>query len=210
MPTCPNCGAPSKQEGWVCLDCYNKNKKGGGKTEADDKEGGLSSREHNYRYNMIKGRIAETLIQELFLSLGFSVFRYGMENTIPGIMELLKGVRSDVADQIKRMPDFVIQHPERKDVYFIEVKFRAGETFTLKDLPKDYPYENAYIIVVSKKHIKCITVPELHAGKEISPTTQNYLGNRKEFELDKKVIIEFCEFAVKFFENVEDPKPRHT
>lgn len=68
---------------------------------------------------MIKGRIAETLIQELFPSLGFSVFRYGMENTIPGIMELLKGVRSDVADQIKRMPDFVIQHPVRKDVYFI-------------------------------------------------------------------------------------------
>lgn len=206
MPTCPNCGSPSKQEGWLCLDCYNKKK--GAQAAAEEKEGGLSSREYNYRYNMIKGRIAETLIQELFLSLGFSVFRYGMENTIPGIMELLKGVRSDVADQIKRMPDFVIQHPERKDVYFIEVKFRASETFALKDLPKDYPYENAYIIIVSKKHIKCITVPELYAGNEITPTSPNYLGSRREFELDKKVIIEFCEFAVKFFENVEGPRSK--
>ena len=151
---------------------------------------------------MIKGRIAETLIQELFLSLGYNVFRYGMENTIPGIMELLKGVRSDVAKQIRRMPDFVIQNPESKDVYFLEVKFRASESFKITDLPKNYPYENAYFILVSKKHIKCITYGELVDGKEISPISRNYLGARKEFDLEKEVIIDFCDFAVQFFEGV--------
>jgi hypothetical protein len=30
-------------------------------------------------------------VEELFLSLGFQVFKNGMENTIPGIMELLLG-----------------------------------------------------------------------------------------------------------------------
>jgi len=125
-----------------------------------------------------------------------------MENTIPGIIELLKGVRTDVAEEIKRMPDFVMQNPKSKDVYFVEVKFRAKEEFSFKDLPKNYPYENAYIIVVSKKHIKCITVEELKAGKEITPTSQNYLGKRYEFDLDKDVIIDFCNFAVQFFENV--------
>ena len=117
-------------------------------------------------------------------------------------MELLKGVRSDVALQIRRMPDFVMQNPKTKEVYFIEVKFRANEEFSFKNLPKNYPYENAYIILVSKKHIKCITVAELKEGKEITPTSQNYLGKRKEFELDKDVIIDFCNFAVLFFENV--------
>lgn len=39
---------------------------------------------------MIKGTIAKTLVQELFLSLGYNVFRYGMKNIIPGIMELPK------------------------------------------------------------------------------------------------------------------------
>ena len=100
------------------------------------------------------------------------------------------------------MPDFVIQSPKTKDVYFIEVKFRANGEFRAKELSKDYPYTNAYIIVVSKKHIKCITVTELFAGKEITPTSFNYLGSRKEFDLDKNVIIDFCDFAVKFFENV--------
>ena len=209
MPECIICGEYTKFNGGLCLKCYKK-EENHSKTKSislvegiEEKQyNGLSDRDRNYRYNMIKGRIAETLIQELFLSLGYSVFRYGMENTIPGIMELLKGVRSDVADQIKRMPDFVIQNPVKKDVYFIEVKFRANETFKFSDLPKNYPYENAYFILVSKKHIKCITYNELNEGKEISPTSKNYLGSRKEFDLEKDVIIDFCEFAVQFFENV--------
>ena len=213
MAQCTTCGAYTKYEGGLCLDCYRK--KNGTKETAHEPEykaekpSGLSDKERNFRYGMIKGRIAGTLVQELFLSLGYTVFRYGMENTIPGIMELLKGVRSDVALHIRRMPDFVVQNPKNGDVHFVEVKFRASETFTEKDLQADYPYDNAYIVLVSKKHIKCITVEELRSGKEISPTSQNYLGRRKEFDLDKDVIIEFWDFAVKFFENVEEPKPRN-
>lgn len=170
----------------------------------NNNSGGLSKFQYRYKEGMIKGRIAETLIEELFLSLGYNVFRYGMENTVPGIMKLLKGVRSDVADNIRRMPDFVIQHPERKDVYFIEVKFRKDEIFDKSDDSiKNYPYENAYFVVVSKKHIKCLSYKELMDGKQITPTSHNYLGNRKEFELDKDVIIDFCDYAVKFFSDVE-------
>lgn len=204
MAECIICGNYTKFSGGHCYTCFKKiNPKESVEEEIEVEEfKGLSDRDYNYRYGMIKGRIAETLIQELFLSLGYNVFRYGMENTIPGIMELLKGVRSDVAQEIRRMPDFVIQEPKKKAVYFIEVKFRASGEFKLKDLPKNYPYENAFIILVSKKHIKCITVNELNEGKEISPTSKNYLGSRKEFDLEKEVIIDFCDFAVKFFDNV--------
>lgn len=214
MPSCTNCNSYTKFEGGLCLKCYNEQKEKPTskkfeneldlilkQTKIDD-QSGLTEKEKNYRYNMIKGRIAETLIQELFLSLKFNVFRYGMENTIPGIMELLKGVKSEVAEEIKRMPDFVVQNPKTNEVFFIEVKFRASEKFTFSDLPKNYAWENAYIIIVSKKHIKCITYNELKAGKEISPSSQNYLGKRNEFDLEKEVIIQFCEFAVKFFESV--------
>jgi hypothetical protein len=165
-----------------------------------EEDGGLDDREWERRYNMIKGRIAETLIQELFLSLKYNVFRYGMEHTVPGITELLKGIKTEVAYQIRKMPDFVVQ--KGKDVFFVEVKFRADGSFNLKSLDKNYPYDNAYIILVSKRHIKCISVQELRDGKEITPDTRNYLGNRKEFELDKDVIVQFCEFAVQFFAQV--------
>ncbi len=198
MFQCTICWWETKFNGWLCLTCYKEQNKNSTENHVE----WLSEKDHNYRYNMIKWRIAETLIQELFLSLGYNVFRYGMENTIPWIMELLKWVRSDVADEIRRMPDFVMQNPTTKSVYFVEVKFRASGEFKLKDLSKWYPYTNAYIILVSKKHIKCITVEELIDWEEITPTSKNYLGSRKEFDLDKKVIIEFCEFAIKFFDNV--------
>lgn len=180
MAECIDCGAYTKFQNGRCGDCYTRYKSG--KDDFEEFVPGMNDKEFNYRYGMIKGRIAETLIQELFLTLGYNVFRYGMENTIPGIMELLKGVRSDV--------------------YFVEVKFRASGEFRLKDLPKDYPYTNAYIILVSKRHIKCVTVWELEQGKEITPTSHNYLGNRSEFALDKDVIIDYCNFAIQFFENV--------
>ena len=202
MAECIECGSYTKFNGGLCFSCYKSQNNIVDDIPEKDQPKGLNDKDFNYRFGMIKGRIAETLIQELFLSLGYNVFRYGMENTIPGIMELLKGVRSDVAQEIRRMPDFVIQDPKTKSVYFIEVKFRASGEFKQKDLPKDYPYENAFIILVSKKHIKCITVTELLDGKEISPTSKNYLGNRKEFNLDKEVIVDFCSFAVQFFENV--------
>ncbi len=164
-------------------------------------ESGLSDKQSRYSENMIKGRIAETLVEELFLSLGYNVFRYGMENTVPGIMKLLKGVRGDVAKNIRRMPDFVVQ--KGKDVFFIEVKFRANGEFDKRDwCLKDYPYENAYFVVVSKKHIKCITYGELMDGKKVDSKSRNWLGSRKEFDLDKDVIIDFCKFGVKFFDGV--------
>jgi hypothetical protein len=206
MAECINCGEYTKFNGGLCYSCYQKENKN--KTKEVPKstkvvQDGLNDKDWNFRYNMIKGRIAETLIQELFLSLGYNVFHYGMENTIPGIMELLKGVKSEVADEIRRMPDFVIQNPNTNEVFFIEVKFRKSGEFLPKHLSKDYPYGNAYIILVSKRHIKCISVKELEEGKEITPTSRNYLGSRKEFELDKQVIIDFCDFAVQFFEGVD-------
>lgn len=210
MPECTICGEYTKFEGGLCLSCYKSGNNNSSykknlpaeKQEAGLNSNGISEKEWNYRYNMIKGRIAETLVQELFLTLKYNVFRYGMENTIPGIMELLKGIKSEVAEEIKRMPDFVVQNPRTGEVFFIEVKFRANGTFAIKDLPKDYAWENAFFILVSKKHIKCINYKELKDGKEITPESRNYLGSRKEFDLDKETIITFCDFAVQFFENV--------
>lgn len=194
MAECIQCGDFTKFEGGLCLECYK---------ESPEKTSGKNGRKDNsWVFNLIKGRIAETLVEELFLTLGFQVFKYGMENTIPGIMELLKGVKDEVATEIKRMPDLVVYKDGR--AHFIEVKFRASESFKLSDIDKsgDYPYQNALIVVVSKKRIKCISYQELRSGKEISPTCHNYLGKRKEFETDKEKIIEYCDYAVRFFENV--------
>ncbi|PZR26415.1 MAG: hypothetical protein DI535_14185 [Citrobacter freundii] len=196
MPSCIICSSYTKFEKGLCYDCYYD------KENRKAPSTGMTDREYHFRFSMIKGRIAETLIQELFLALRYKVFKYGMENTIPGIMELLQGVKSPEAKEISSMPDLVIQNPKTKTIHFIEVKFRADGYFRREDLAQDYPWKNTYIVVVSKKHIKCVSFTELERGIEITPTSKNYLGDRKEFETDRSIIIEFCDFALDFFESV--------
>lgn len=173
------------------------------KNEYNDEETPSSGYSQSWVPSVIKGRIAETIVEELFKSLGFQVYKYGMEHSIPGITDLLRGIKDDVATNIRKMPDFVIFKDNR--AHFLEVKFRKSGSFTIDDLdPKrDYPYHNALILLVSKKHIKCISYLELKGGKEITPSCHNYLGKRKEFDTDKETIIEYCKYALKFFETVD-------
>jgi hypothetical protein len=186
----------------LCRDCQNDHNDYKEKEVKTNNGVNGSGKESIWVSNVIKGRIAETIVEELFRSLGFQVYKYGMEHTIPGITDLLKGIKDDVAMNIRRMPDFVIFKDDR--AHFLEVKFRANEQFSIEDIDRnrDYPFHNALILLVSKKHIKCISYQELADGKEITPTCRNYLGSRKEFETDKEVIKAYCDYAIKFFETV--------
>ena len=202
MAQCTACGDYTKFEGGLCYKCYGEKKEPKGRNEEPGSNTAKEKVNNRWVDNVIKGRIAETIIEELFRSLDFQVFKFGMENTIPGIKELLRGIKDEVALEIKRMPDFVVFKDD--EAHFIEVKFRKNETFCLKDLEQrgEYPYTNALIVVVSQNHIKCLSYKELENGKEITPTCHNYLGKRREFETDKETIRQYCEYAVKFFANV--------
>lgn len=212
MAECIQCDEYTKFNGGLCYKCYKKDsdkkevavvekqhKKKVGKPKKTQVK---SSQENPWISGVIKGRIAETIVEELFRSLDFQVFSYGMENSIPGIKDLLKGVRGDVAKNIRQMPDFVVF--KDKKAHFIEVKYRASGELKKSDIKRygDYPFENALFVLVTKKHIKCISYQELLEGKEIKAKCKNYLGKRKEFDTDKEKIVEYCKYAVKFFENV--------
>jgi hypothetical protein len=190
MAHCQSCHSYGIHESVVCASCY-EHRDNLWVVQDDHDTYGLHKREWNFRYKMIKGKIADTLIEQLFLSHKYTVFRYGMQYTMPGM-----------AERSKNMPDFVVQHRIYKETYFVEVKFRADGCFCGKDLDKDYPYDDALVIVVSKNSIKCLSVRELRAGMKISMDCENYLTAREEFQLRKDVVDDFCEFAGKFFENM--------
>ncbi|MDL5514819.1 hypothetical protein QSE00_23620 [Arenibacter sp. M-2] len=211
MAQCTNCGDYTKFDGGLCYSCYKTDgpsndvsvlEKAPKKKKLKKLDSIKVTEENPWISGVIKGRIAETIVEQLFQSLGFQVFSYGMENSIPGIKDLLKGVRGDVSKNIRQMPDFVVF--KDKQAHFIEVKYRANGELKLKDIEQygDYPFENALFVLVTKKHIKCISYKELSDGKEITSTCHNYLGKRKEFETDKETIIDYCKYAIKFFETV--------
>lgn len=152
--------------------------------------------------NTVKGRVAETIIQELFLANGFNVFHYGMERSIPGIAQLTRKTNGAVRDRIRTMPDFVVQDPRNHKLHFVEVKYRASGAFGIEDIKGDYPWPHAYFIIVSKEHIKCLTYKQLTAGKVIAPTCNNLLIKRVDLGLDRVSIVEFGQMAKKFFTGV--------
>lgn len=64
MPYCSKCKKEiSEKENAYSLKNF-------GESICRDHQNGLSKKESTYKEGMIKGRIAETLIEELFLSLG--------------------------------------------------------------------------------------------------------------------------------------------
>lgn len=212
MPECIECKAYTKFEKGLCYKCYKSENNSNDSIESNVEQqttvaGPIKKKKKKKKDNpwitgVIKGRIAETIVEELFRSLDFQVFSYGMENSIPGIKDLLKGIKDDVAKNIRQMPDFVVF--KDKSAHFIEVKYRASGNLKLSDieLHGEYPFENALFVLVTKKHIKCISYEELKSGKEIKDGDYKFLGSRDEFDTDKTKVIEYCKYAVKFFENV--------
>jgi len=155
-----------------------------------------------FSLNSIKGRVAETIIQELFLAHGFNVFHYGMERSIPGIAQLTRKTNGPVRDKIRSMPDFVVQDPRNHKLHFVEVKYRASGQFSIDDIKGDYPWPHAFFIVVSREHIKCLTYKQLAAGRAITPTCNNLLMVRKDLGLDRQLIVRYAQVANRLFTGV--------
>jgi hypothetical protein len=175
---------------------------------SQDRNSGQQSQEERFstdmtfRFNLIKGQLAESIVQQLFTIHNYKVFPYGMENTIPGIIELLQGPKCDVYHQIRQMPDFIIQEKSSKRLFFIEVKYKADGHYNYQLLKSPYIYEQGYVIVITKLHIKCLSVAELKEGKEINKDCDNLLSNRTEFNLDSRVVSHFTKIAQKFYKEM--------
>jgi hypothetical protein len=101
---------------------------------------------------MLKGRIAEAIVEEMLQEAGFQVYSFGYESIIQNRAPFNAKVRrTKTGRKILKMPDFLVI----KDGFpeFVEVKFRSGtpdhtnEKF--KDLAETWP--EAKILFVCKK-----------------------------------------------------------
>ncbi len=159
---------------------------------------------NNFHYRIIKARVAETIIKELFLISGYQVFDYGMERSMPLITGKLNLDNSETALQIRKMPDFVVQSPPpENELFYVEVKYRKSSRFpTDTDDLTNFPYTNAWFIVVSQKDIRCISYNQIVQGKKIM-ADDCLLINSVAFKLDKKNVQLFQEYACQFFSGVK-------
>jgi hypothetical protein len=147
----------------------------------------------HFSHNLIKGRVAETIIQELFQANDYNVFSYGMERTVPAIIHGIRGMNTEVAKAIRSMPDFVMQNTRNGELFYVEVKYRAWGHFALKDLIEDYPYTNAHFIIVTNRNILHISYNELKEGKRpVALKNDNLFGlSAKSLKVYREYVGEF-------------------
>lgn len=159
---------------------------------------------NNFHYRVIKARVAETIIKELFLISGYGVFDYGMERSMPSITGKLNMDNSETALQIRKMPDFVVQSPPpENELFYVEVKYRKNSRFpTEADDLTNFPYTNAWFIIVSQNDIRCISHNQIIEGKSIM-AADCLLQNSEIFHLEKKNVLLFQEYACQFFSGVK-------
>ena len=154
---------------------------------------------NTFSNRLIKGRIAETIIQELFVKNHYNVFNYGMERVLPGILNEIKGKKDEVAKAIRSQPDFVVMHQKSGELFYVEVKFRANGKFSIADLDEGFPYKNAHFIIVSTDEIMAMSYKELASGQKICPDNNCRLENYPAFTLSKSSIEEYKTYVKDFF-----------
>jgi len=151
----------------------------------------------NWVINKLKGGWVEMLIEEMLKELGYEVYPFGIEHTLPGLVDKIKNEDSETSFFIKKMPDFVVYHPEKKLLFLIEVKFRTSGRLSYS-IVKNSPYAPTYVLLVSPVGIKCETISDMINGAKINAYTINHLANRKEFDFngdDRKTIKEFIKIV---------------
>ncbi|MDO8469031.1 MAG: hypothetical protein Q7S29_04710 [Candidatus Peribacter sp.] len=105
-------------------------------------------------HELIKGKIAETIFEHMFRETHkFTVLRFGYESTVPNLAQYRKTLPKAVIDQISTSPDFILITEDKKQAYFVEVKFRANlkQQELLKIAEKNAKkWEFSYIFLASK------------------------------------------------------------
>jgi Holliday junction resolvase len=158
--------------------------------------------------NFIKGKIAESIIERLFIELGYEVYQFGIENIFPSLVNKIKRSEDETSQCLRLMPDFVVYHPEKKIPLFIEVKYREEEELyddTVEKLRKSrFPF--ALIILVSKNRINCLSLEEITRDKDRKrfefDSDDSLLRNNSMFNFnseEKKIIDSFLKFQKLFF-----------
>ncbi len=81
----------------------------------------------NYVRGLIKGKITETIFEEMFRTTGeFTILPTGYEHTIPELAQYQRHIQiQQVLENIRNAPDFILLSQDKTKVFLVEVKYRS-------------------------------------------------------------------------------------
>ncbi|WP_299243059.1 hypothetical protein [uncultured Aquimarina sp.] len=149
-------------------------------------------------YHLTVGRIAESLIQELFLFEGYQTYKNGLENTYQYLYKQIKKNKTEVAKSIRKSPDLILYDPCKEKLYYAEIKFCSTSYFKWKDNDfENYEvrFPNGYFFIVTPANIYTISIKELREIKILYfDKNPNFLIGNSSFNLREYSLERFREF----------------
>ena len=141
--------------------------------------------------SMLKGRMAETLVEEMLKESGNRVYRFGYESIMQNLAEFNQNIdrEGEVGRRIRAIPDFIVV--DKKGIpSFVEVKFRWKPGIYHKEdyemIERIKKFWEARIIFVNcweKPYFRICEPPYLRGRQLI----QKPLLDVKEWRIDKKL-----------------------
>ena len=123
---------------------------------------------------LVKGRIAETLFEQMLRDAGcFTILAFGYESVLPELAHRQHDLHAEeTMEIIRRAPDFAVINNESHDVYLIEVKYlRNRNGWVLAAAKRMYEsWKPSYLFIASPDGFffdKVSTIVE--QGGNISP-----------------------------------------
>lgn len=143
---------------------------------------------------LLKGRMAEGLVEELLKNCGNRVYRFGYEVILQNLTQLEKAFDRDsnVGQRIKSIPDFIVIDKKGKP-FLVEVKFRTDFVVYSQDIPRIELIEKFW-----KPKILFITLKEPYFRVSNSPYLSKNrdwnwmpLKDDKDLKINREVLREF-------------------
>lgn len=153
---------------------------------------------------VLKGRMAETLVEELLRASGNTVYRFGYEQALPNLDQIGKGFQrnTDVGERIRAIPDLVVINKDGQ-ASFVEVKFRWTPTGplhhntveALKRTEKHWKARVIFVNCIKKPYFRVMEPPYFKSrGIQTKP-----LLSYDEWSIDPALYEEYEHLAVKYF-----------
>jgi hypothetical protein len=108
--------------------------------------------------NIIKGRIAEAVIEELLRRCGNRVYRFGYESTLQNLIQtpLEFDRKTKNGQRVSSMPDFIVINAGGSP-FFVEVKFRSDpqnlKGYSLKNSKKLW-YAKVILVTIATPYFR--------------------------------------------------------